>query len=83
VVRTVLAAQTSVAEAIVSGAFVGVIKGLERFGCFFESLDGFFIARVSIRMILYGQLTIRAGDLAVRGGSLNSEDFVVIALGHG
>ena len=78
-----LAVEAGVAVAIVAAALVGVVEDFERFGGFFEALDGFLVARVFVRVILYGQLTIRRRDLAARGGSLDAEDFVIVALcGH-
>ena len=83
VVRAELAVEAGMAEAIVAAALVGVVEHLERFGRFLEPLDGFLVARVLVRMILDGQLAIRRRDLAVRGGSLDAEDFVIVALrGH-
>ena len=79
VVGAVLAVQAGVAEAIVARALVGVVENLERLGGFLEPLDGVLVARVAVRMILHGQLAIRRRDLAVRGGSFDAEDFVVIA----
>ena len=60
------------AEAIVAAALVGVVEDLERFGRFFEAIDGFLVARVVVRVILDRQLAIRRRDLAVRGGSLDA-----------
>ena len=80
--RAVLAVQAGVAEAIVAGAFVGIVEDFEGFGRFLEAFDGVLVARVAVRVILHGQLAIRRGDLAVGGGSFDAEDFVVIALGH-
>ena len=83
VVGAELAVEAGVAVAIVAAALVGVVEHFERFGRFLEALDGFLVARVFVRVILYGQLAIRRRDLAVRGGSLDAEDFVIVALrGH-
>jgi hypothetical protein len=72
VVRAELAIEAGMAVAIVAAALIGVAQNFKGFGRFFESFDGLLVARVLVRVILYGQLTIRRRDLAIGGGSLDA-----------
>ena len=71
------------AEAVVARPLVRVAEHLEGLGRLFEQDDRLFVARILVRMILDGQLAIGVGDLLVRGGPLDAQDFVVVTFaGH-
>ena len=48
----------------------------------FGDLFGGFVARIPVRVILHGELPIRALDVAVARRSSDAQDFVVVALAH-
>jgi hypothetical protein len=76
------AVDPGVPEAVVQPALLAV--GEDRVGLR-RLLEGFLrlvVARIAIRVVLQGQLAIRALDLLIGGLSLDPENLVVISLGH-
>ncbi len=82
VVRTELAVKSGVSKTIVTGALFWVVEHLESFGCLLEAIDSLLITGILVRMILYSQFTVGGRDIAIAGGTIDSEHFVEIALRH-
>src|SRR5215471_9112911 len=76
------AADPGVAVAIVGGTLVRVAQHRVRFGRLLETLLGLGIARVLVRVVLDGELPIRALQLRLGGIAADTEDFVIIPLAH-
>ena len=56
---------------------------LEGLGRLLELGDRLFIARIAVRVIFQGQFAIGLGDLAVAGGAIDPEHFIIVAFfGH-
>jgi hypothetical protein len=78
------AIKASMTKTIVSGTLLRVAEHLERLGRFLKPVNCLLIARIFVRVIHHSQLAIRSRNLAVRGSSLNLQNFVIIALrSHG
>src|SRR5690606_1086008 len=60
-----------------------VVQDLESFRRFFESLLGLLVPRIAIRVMLHGELSVSAFDLADRRVPRDAQNFVIVALrGH-
>src|SRR6266404_1646065 len=77
------AIEGAVAVLIVEGAFLGIAQDFVSFTEFLELFFGCFIAGIFVRVIFYGELAVGFLDFLVGSCSLNREDFVIIAFGHG
>ena len=56
-----------------------MVQHLEGLGRLLEPDDGNVIARVAVGVILQGQFAIGLGDLFLRCGALDPEDFIIVA----
>ena len=84
VVRSTLSIDTSVPKLVIPGPLFRVAQDLEGVGRLLEPRDGILIPRIFVRVVLDGHFAIRSSDHIVRCGSLNPQDFVIIAWrGHG
>src|SRR6185436_12408413 len=74
--------ERGVAILIIGGAGLWIAQRLISLTDFFERFFGGFIARIFVRMKFYSQLAVRFFDFFLGSFAFNSEDFVVVALGH-
>ena len=63
---------------VVAGTFGVIAEDIKSFGRFLEALDGFVIARISIRVIFQGNLPVGLLDLVGRRVLLDAEDLLDI-----
>src|SRR5579883_1395762 len=68
-----------VTEAVIRRTLLGIHQDRIGLGHFFEFLFGVGIVRISIRMVLHGELAVRALDLLLATLPLDPEDLVVVA----
>src|SRR5262249_53893743 len=77
------ALESLMAVAVVDLPLLDVDEDLVCLGDFLEPPLPFRVARVAVGMVLHGELAIRLLDVVVGRRFDDTEDFVVIALGHG
>jgi hypothetical protein len=71
-----------VAETVIGGALVAVLKHVIGLVDFLELVLAFVVARIAIRVKLHGELAERGLQLGLGAGALNAQHFVVVAFGH-
>ena len=76
------ALQTGVAEAVVSCPLLRVAQYAVRFGSFLETVLGGRVVGVAVRVILERQLAVSALDILFAGIPAETENLVIISLGH-
>src|SRR5579859_4845655 len=77
------AVKRSVAVLVIGGPLLRVVEHFVGLAQFLEILFGHFVARVLIRVELYGEPAIGLLDLLLRRAFFESENGVIIAFGHG
>jgi hypothetical protein len=75
-------ADARVTEPIVGGALVGIRQHRVRLGRLLELLLGSLVAGIAVRVVLQGQLPVRALDLGIARRALDAQHLVVVALVH-
>ena len=69
-------------ELIVSGAFLLVLQDFVGLIDLFEALFRLAVTGIAIRVILHRQLAIRRFELTVACPAIDSENVVIVSLGH-
>jgi len=72
----------SVAETVIGGALVAVLEDIVGLVYFLEAVFAILVTRIAIGVMLHGKLAKRRLELDLGGGASNTQDFVVVALGH-
>src|SRR5205807_1654842 len=67
------------AKAVIAGALLRIHQDAVSFAGFFEFLFCFRVPRIAVRVILHGQLAVRALDILLRRGPFYGEYLVIIA----
>jgi hypothetical protein len=75
-------AESRVAEAVVGGARLRVVKSFVRLAQLLKFLLGRLVVGIAVGMILERQLAVSLLDLLDVGIAVHAEDLVIIALGH-
>ena len=71
-----------VAKMVVRGAFVRITENAVGFRSLFKMFFGLVVARVPVRMVLEGELTIRSLQPLLIHSPVHSENLVIIPFGH-
>jgi len=71
-----------VTELVVGGAFLGVGEDVVGLLGFLELLQRLLVVRIAIRMVLHGQTLEGLLDFGLGGRAADTEDFIVVTLGH-
>src|SRR5262249_42811589 len=72
----------SVPEAIIGGALLVVLEDVVGLVDFLELMLAILVAGIAVGVVLHRRLAIGGFKLGLGGGALNSQDVVVIPLGH-
>ncbi len=72
----------SMTESVIGGALVAILQNVVRLVDFLEAVLAILIARITVRVMLHGELAERGLELDLCTGAGNAENFVVVALGH-
>ncbi len=78
--RTLRSLEGGVTETVILRAPLGIGKDLVSLVEFLESLFGFFVAGIAIRMKLNGETTVGFFQFVFAGAAIDAEDFVIVTL---